>query len=47
VLTQSETLTISEEIYPKVQDIFYEYGLIIVEKTSKNSIIQGLEIEAI
>lgn len=47
VLTASEILTISEDIYPKVQNIFYEYGLTIVEKTSKNSIIQNLEIEAI
>ena len=43
-LQPSEILKISEELCPKMKDIFGEYGLTIVTKASSNSILQGLVV---
>ena len=46
-LQPSEILKISEELCPKIQDIFSEYGLTIVTKASANSILQGLIVNEV
>jgi hypothetical protein len=46
-LQPSEILSISEELYPKMKDIFDEYGLTIVESSSSASILQGLNVTEI
>ena len=45
-LQPSEILKISEEIFPKMKDIFAMYGLTITD-ISKNSILQGLVVNPI
>ncbi len=46
-LQPSEILKISEELCPKMKDVFGEYGLTIVEKASSASILQGLTVNEI
>jgi hypothetical protein len=43
-LQPSEILKISEDLCPKIKDIFAEYGLTIVVKASSSSILQGLNV---
>lgn len=43
-LQPSEILKISEELCPKMKDIFNAYGLTIVTESSANSILQGLVV---
>ncbi len=43
-LMPSEILAISEELCPTMKDIFSEYGLSIVVKSSSGSILQGLMV---
>lgn len=43
----SEILQISQELCPKMKDIFGAYGLTIVEESSSNSILTGLEVTEI
>lgn len=44
-LMPSEILKISEELCPKMKDIFGAYGLTIVTEASANSILQGLVVK--
>ena len=46
-LMPSEILKISEELCPKMKDIFSEYGLTVVTEASANSILQGLVVNEI
>ncbi len=46
-LMPSEILKISEELCPKMQDIFGAYGLSIVMESSSGSILQGLEVNEV
>ena len=46
-LMPSEILKISEELCPKMKDIFSKYGLTIVSEASANSILMGLEVREI
>ena len=41
-LQPAEMVKISEELYPQLKDIFAEYGLIMVESSSKGAILNGL-----
>ncbi len=41
----SEILQISQDICPKMKDIFGAYGLTIVEESSASSILAGLEVK--
>lgn len=43
----SEILQISEDLCPKMKDIFGHYGLTIVEESSSSSILTGLEVTEI
>jgi hypothetical protein len=43
----SEILQISQDLCPKMKDIFGAYGLTIVEESSSNSILTGLEVTEI
>ena len=43
-LQPSEILKISEDLCPKMKDVFAEYGLTIVTKASSSSILQGLTV---
>ena len=43
----SEILKISEDLCPKMKDIFGHYGLTIVEESSSSSILTGLEVTEI
>ena len=44
-LMPGEILKISEELCPKMKDIFGAYGLTIVTESSANSILQGLVVK--
>ncbi len=44
-LMPSEILKISQELCPTMKDIFDEYGLTIVQKSSMGSILSGIEVE--
>lgn len=44
-LQPSEILKISQDLCPTMTDIFAEYGLTIVTKSSQNSILMGIEVE--
>lgn len=46
-LMPSEILAISEELCPKMKDIFGAYGLTIVTEASANSILQGLMVKEV
>lgn len=46
-LMPSEILAISEELCPKMKDIFAAYGLTIVTEASANSILQGLMVKEV
>lgn len=46
-LMPSEILKISEELCPKMKDIFGAYGLTIVTEASANSILQGLVVNEV
>ena len=46
-LQPSEILKISEELCPKLKDVFGAYGLTIVPEASANSILQGLQVKEI
>ena len=46
-LMPSEILKISEELCPKMKDIFGAYGLTIVTEASANSILQGLVVREV
>ena len=46
-LMPSEILTISEELCPKMKDIFGSFGLTIVTSASANSILQGLVVKEV
>lgn len=46
-LQPSEILKISQELCPSMTDIFAEYGLSIVTKSSQNSILSGIEVEPV
>ena len=46
-LMPSEILQISHDLYPTLKDIFGHYGLTIVEESSSNSILTGLEVKEI
>lgn len=46
-LMPSEILKISEELCPKMKDIFAAYGLTIVTEASSNSILQGLVVNEV
>ena len=43
----NEILQISQDLCPKMKDIFGHYGLTIVEEASSNSILTGLEVSEI
>ena len=43
----SEILQISKDLFPEMKDIFGAYGLTIVEESSSNSILSGLEVKEI
>ncbi len=43
-LTPSEILKISQELCPTIKDIFADYGLSVVVKSSANSILQDLRV---
>lgn len=44
-LTPKEMLKISNEICPRLRDVFAEYGVTVVESTSADSILQGLNVK--
>ena len=46
-LMPSEILAISEELCPKMKDIFGAYGLTIVTEASSGSILQGLMVKEV
>ena len=46
-LQPGEILKISEDLYPKMKDIFGMYGLTIVKESSQNSLLQGLIVNPI
>ena len=46
-LMPAEILKISEDLCPKMKDIFSKYGLTIVSESSANSILMGLDVTAI
>ena len=46
-LMPAEILKISEELCPKMKDIFGQYGLSIVGEASANSILIGLDVNEV